>query len=401
MSQIMLSPLQFPWVIYALDQAAISLERCFGLANLAAVERQVFLLTNHGQADVIQAQVSPGVNLSIQQVPPEATKEEIVCQVSQLLSIAPFVLVVDALPTGRYGELAESLSMLSSIPKILILRDFKPEFLLSQNLRHMIATHYDLAIMPGLGEGSALADLPNVIETAPWVPASSDGRGAIALRKAAAAECADAIVLVLASGETNELAVYGYIAATIAEQCPGVMVRCLAPTPPPNCDVELWDAHWPVIDYVPAADLVIGSGDYSSVHLCQSLDISLIAFPWAREDDLQRGRLEKIAALNDSVVQIVTSAEDALCSAFNLLNHRLEKTILSLQKQGLVADQQQLADGNCCQGTKVGLRLIEEAIENKWNQVAYAAMSQDVDQLRGRLRASSGLSSSGLSSSGL
>lgn len=42
-----LGPLQFPWVIYALDQNNDHFDRAFALANLAAATgRQVFLLTN-------------------------------------------------------------------------------------------------------------------------------------------------------------------------------------------------------------------------------------------------------------------------------------------------------------------------------------------------------------------
>lgn len=380
-----LGPFQFPWVIYALGQDKGALDRSVAIANLAAVERQVFLLTNSDYAAVIQSQATHD-NLCVQPVSPDATEEAVVAQVTQLLSVAPFVLIVDALPTGFYGELANVLQELSNIPKILVLRDFKPDYIISQNLRYLIENYYDLAIIPGLAEGTALADLPNVIQTGPWVSPAilglSGGQNVLALQEATLAEDTHATLLVLASDVADELEVYGYLANTIAQQCPWVSVRCLSSVPPSNCAVELWDSHWPAIDYLPAADLVIGGGDYSTVYLCQALKIPLIAFPWARSGDFQRERLEKMVALDEDTFKIVTSAEEALCQTFDFLNQGMEKDLFSPQKRSQRFGLGGSTESGLNNSVQVCMRLIEEVLENKWNQVAYAAMAQDVNQLR-------------------
>lgn len=386
-----LGPLQFPWIIYALGQNRSDLTRSVAIANLAAVKRQVFLLTNSDYANVVQSQIIDD-NLSIQQISPEATEEAVVAQVTQLFSVAPFVLVVDALPTGFYGELPNVLLALSNIPKILILRDLKQEYIISQNLKYLIENYYDLAIIPGLAEGTALADLPNVIQTGPWISLAnlglSGGRAAgrqdaITSKEPTPAAGSDTTVLILASDATDELEVYGYIANTIAQQCPWVKVRCLSSVPPTNCAVELWDSHWPAADYLSAADLVIGEGDYTTVYLCHVLRTPLIAFPWSRSGDLQRERLEKMVALDEAAFKIVTSAEEALCQTFDFLNQGMEKDLFSPHKRwqrSCGKDATNLEGFN--NGVQVGMQLIEEVLENKWNQVAYAAMAQDVNQLR-------------------
>lgn len=387
-----LGPLQFPWVIYALDQNNDHFDRAFALANLAAATgRQVFLLTNSLQAKSVQKQVTND-NLSIQLITPDAALKEVVHQVTQLLSIAPFVLIVDALPTGLQGELVNILPQLPNIPKILVLQDFGPDTIIANNLRHLIKNYYDLGIVPGIGEGSVLADLPNVVQTGPWLMLTGPSKnhdiknhtdknsGAIALQTAALAEGSDATVLVLSSGEPNELDIYSYIANIIAQQCPWVTVRCHSPVPPTHCDIELWDSHWPVSERILAADLVIGAGNYGTVHLCQRLKIPLIAFPWSRPDNLQRKRLEKIADIDEAAVKIVTSAEEALCHTFDFLNQGIEKSLFSPQKRWQNLHRtDELDDIN---GIKVGLRLIEETLANKWDQVAQTAMTQDINRLR-------------------
>jgi len=381
-----LGPLQFPWVIYALGQSSDSFELSLALAKLAATGRQVFLLTNNARATSVQKQIG-NENLSLQIVSPDATSAESISQVTQLLSIAPFVLIVDALPTGLHDELADILPSLPNIPKILVLQDFEPGSIVAKNLRHLIKNHYDLGIVPGMGEGSVLAELPNVVQTGPWLTlgGSSENHidknhGAIALQTAALSAGSDAIVLVISSGEPSELDVYSYIANVIAQQCPWVTVRCHSTTPPTHCDIELWDSHWPATDYIPAADLVIGDGSYSTVHLCQRLNIPLIAFPWSRPDNLQRKRLERIADIDEADVKLVTSAEEALCHTFNFLNQGMEKSLFSPQKRWQnLSRTDELEDVN---GLKVALRLIEETLENKWDQVAQAAMSQDINRLR-------------------
>lgn len=131
-------PLQFPWVIYALGQDKNALIRACAIAHLAATQRQVFLVTNSEEAAAIQLHLdsqsqsqgqsqnqfqSTRDNLSIQQVPPDATEEAVLAQINQLFSVAPFVLIVDAVPTGVYGELTSILPALANIPKILVLRE--------------------------------------------------------------------------------------------------------------------------------------------------------------------------------------------------------------------------------------------------------------------------------------
>ncbi len=396
------NPLQLPWVIYALEQGNASLHRALALANAAASDRQIFIISNSEYATVAQNKLSQNFdatdNISIHSVACSATfgsPDDELLQVSQLFSIAPFVLIVDSLPKGFYGELPDILAELANIPKVLILRDLKPTDALvkplprrtARSLDSLIAEHYDLAIIPGDREAPTALTLPpgeqafcNLKQTHPWLSR---------LTHSYYQDKATTILVIASAAAEKEI--YGYIASTLAQQCPDANIRCFSRIPPNNCPVELWDAYWPPVDYLPGADLVIGSGDYSTVHTCQALGIPLIAFPWQRQDDLQRERLDHAASLSPELIKIVTSPEEALGNAFALLNQMIASRLTELQKTKDVASG--LADfvdktaGKETEGITEAIALIEAAIVAKWNQIAHAAMTADVQQMRERQEA--------------
>ncbi|MGC1309284.1 MAG: hypothetical protein WA885_18845 [Phormidesmis sp.] len=388
-------PLQLPWVIYALGQGKDALSRALAIAQLAAQHRQVVILSNSSYAASAQDQILQDAALkeqvSIQRMPfveNAAARAEALLQIGQLCSVSPFVLIVDAPPTGFYSELADILSALSSLPKILVLRDFKLADAIAYDLENLIETHYDLAIIPGAHEAPATLELFNAKQTNPWLsqPASGHRQKARDLMGLSEAEESAPTILVLASDEAAEMSVYGYIAATLAQHRPDAKVKCLCRLPPDHCPVEIWENQQLAIDYLPGVDLVIGSGDYGTVYACQAFDIPLIAFPWTRADDLQRERLDRAIALGKNPIEIVTSAEEAVASAFIFLNQRMENG--ASQKQASSRQQtvpEQAGDeSSMMDGTGSAIALIEAAIVTKWNQTAQAAMAAEVNQLRAR-----------------
>ena len=394
MFEVSLNPSHLPWVIYAIGQGEGPLARAMAIATLAAVGRQVIVLTNSPYALYAQNQISQNPDLesqvSIQSVPvvgSAGAKEDAVLHLEQLCSIAPFVLIVDALPDGFYQELADVLHALKTIPKILILRDLLTQSAIACDLENLIETHYDLAIAPGLYETPAAVkqlslDRP-IEQTPPWLNQSLPiPEARLAARTAMGLEPAVGdrpIICVIASEDPGERSAYSYLCVRLVQQCPQVIVRCLSRLPPENCPLEIWHQDWPATNCLPAADLVIGAGDYTTVYACQSMAIPLIAFPWTRQDDLQRQRLDQAVTDQKSPIKIVTSAEAALASVLEFLNESLHQSLKT--SNALARPTPLLVDG-----AQAAFNLIETAIARKWHQAAQTAMENSVSQLRRQVK---------------
>lgn len=397
MFEVSLNPSHLPWVIYAIGQGEGSLARAMAIAALAALERQVIVLTNSPYASFVRNQILQNLDLkasiSIQSVPvvgSAGAQEDAVLHLRQLCSITPFVLIVDALPSGFYQEFVDVLPVLKTIPKILILRDSLTQTAIACDLENLIETHYDLAIAPGIYETpAAIAQLnferaDHIVRTPPWLNQSLPlpearlaARTAMGLETAAGGD--RLLICVVASEDPGERSTYSYLCARLIQQCPQVIVRCLSRLPPENCPIEIWHQDWPATNCLPAADLVIGAGDYTTVYACQSMTIPLIAIPWTRQDDLQRQRLDRAVADQKSLIKIVTSAEAALASVLEFLNESLHQSLNELNVSAYPTPL--LADG-----AQDAFNLIEAAIARKWHQAAQTAMEKDVSQLRRQVK---------------
>ena len=396
MFEVSLNPSHLPWVIYAIGQEEGSLARAMAIAALAARGRQIIVLTNSPYASFARNKISQNPDLksqvSIQSVPVSGSagaREDSVSHLGQLCSIAPFVLIVDALPDGFYQELADVFPALENIPKILVLRDLLIQTAIACDLENLIETHYDLAIAPGLYETpAAIAQLSlerteHIVQTPPWLNQSLPmPKARLAARTAMGLEPAVGdrpVICVIASEDPGERSAYSYLCARLVQQCPQAIVRCLSRLPPENCPLEIWHQDWPATNCLPAADLVIGAGDYTTVYACQSMAIPLIAFPWTRQDDLQRQRLDQAVADQKSPIKIVTSAEAALAAVLEFLNESLDQ---ALNASNALARPTPLL----VNGAQEALQLIETAIARKWHQAAQTAMENSVSQLRRQVK---------------
>ncbi|MEM6450320.1 MAG: hypothetical protein AAF703_08410 [Cyanobacteria bacterium P01_D01_bin.105] len=456
---VSLSPLQLPWVIYAIGHGEGALERAMAIATLAAHNRQIIILTNSPYASVARNQISqtPALQsrISIQSVPyvvssqdasigsntAESNRAEAALQLEQLCSIAPFVLIVDAPPDGFYQELTDILTALNNIPKVLVLRDLEPQHIIARDLEHFIKSHYDLAIAPGAYEApytveqlfslqpnalqfdTSQFDIPqfDIQRTPPWLGKSIYTSVARAVARhllgLAVKPTDDAdtepntntstdstpdsntrsalgnnnkTILVISSQEPGERSTYDYLCAALVQQCPQVIVRYVSPLPPDDCPVDIWYSDWPATKLLPAADLVIGAGNYANIYACQLLSIPLIAFPWMRQDDLQRQRLERAAANQKSSIKIVTSAASALSCVFEFLNQGITHSPAPPSSAQPSSDLPPLAPpslDNVVVGTQIAVDLIESIAVRKWHQAAQIAMESDINQFREQCKA--------------
>ena len=199
-------------------------------------------------------------------------------------------LIVDTFPRGLGGELANLLPTVCQ-PKVLINRYLNPEYIRRYQLRQFVA-QYNLILTPGKKLASPFADLPQAKTTLPWLirhsqelPDLATGRHLLGLNT----KQTQPLAIVLASGYQSELSEYGAIAATLHQQ--GYLVRCISAALPPHCPQAIWKFHYPALECLWLADVVIGSGGYNTVSECSQLNLPLIAIPRPRLYDCQAKRI--------------------------------------------------------------------------------------------------------------
>lgn len=204
-------------------------------------------------------------------ITPVSTREEAISAVQT----DAHILVVDTFPRGLGGELAQVLPTLRC-PKVLIHRVLNPDYVARFRLRDFVSDYYQTIICPG--ERGVLADLPQARFTLPWV-----------VREPRKADT-NVDVVVCAGGNATELHWYGEVAGLLNGLCD---VKCIAAECPEECPIDVWVQHWPSIDWIARAKVVVGGAGYNTVNECQALGVPLIARPWDRQYDLQRWRAEQ------------------------------------------------------------------------------------------------------------
>lgn len=283
-------------LIYALGGGWGHLTRALSLGRIAARRAKVKILSNSPYAAHLCDR-----NCEIQAIAPY-TEFATTCQAVRqvLLSTSYDCLVVDTFPRGLGGELVDILPQLQHIPRILIHRDIKPEYVEKLELRSFVARNYNAVIVPGEGEDVPLADLPIVQYTAPWLIRNAEELPDIEMMRSRLRETSNSqpttqrqTILVCASGQYEELSFFGTLTTRLAQAFPHELVRCLASSHPPGCSPELWVAHWPGIEYLQTADVVVGGAGYNTFYECKSLGIPLVAFAFGRLYDRQSRRASK------------------------------------------------------------------------------------------------------------
>ncbi len=308
------------WFIYALGSGWGHLNRALALAKIAARDRPIHLLTNSPYADRVIPAVQPP-NLIVHQLPLKASiqKEASIaaareCVVSLLQRVAYDCLIVDTFPRGLVGELADVIPQQSDVRHVLVHRDLNPDYVAAKAIAPFVSQHYNCVLIPG--EVSPLAHLSQSVTTAPWLSRSAaDLPAAESIRRQWKLTAAAPLVVVCGAGQPDELAFFGLVTERIAAEFPTVTVRCLAAVCPPTCAPERWLYHWPGMDILQLADVVIGGGGYNLVHECSALGKPLLAFAQPRRYDRQARRIQQFAHLVSSVDEAIARLTPLLSSA--------------------------------------------------------------------------------------
>ncbi|WP_198525384.1 hypothetical protein [Kamptonema formosum] len=344
-------PLTEPWLIYAIGGGWGHLTRALALGRIAARERPVFVLCNspyaahllryearrrtgskqfpHPSPPMENPSDFTGELLPIVEgcylhiISPDASDRATRKQVRQVLAAEEYeCAIVDTFPKGLGGELADILPGLAA-PRILVHRDINPDSVRALDWPRFVAENYQLVIVPGEGEGLPLSHLPGVEHTAPWLirsagelPDVARARTLLGLNPA----LTEPVVAVCAAGRPQELRLYGHLTRALAEKFTGVTVRCLAPERPKNCPPELWAFHWPAIECLPAADVVVGGAGYNTFYECAAAGVPLVAFAFERRYDRQALRADRAYRRYPGQVLRVESVGAALKAVGHLLS---------------------------------------------------------------------------------
>jgi hypothetical protein len=286
-------------LLYGLGGGWGHFNRMLALGQRAANDYQVTLLTNSPYACYGQEEVAK-TSCQVVKISSHLNWQESCQQVREILKAVDYDgLIIDTFPRGLGGELAAVLPK-SSACRILVHRELNPYYVAEKELIFFVQDNYDLVVIPGEGDRLPFASLPLVQYTQPWLIRNPSEL--VPPQKIHSFLCLNEqerqqkLVLVIASGNPEELSFYGSLTGLITQYYPHLAVRCLSPVLPPHCPRSNWRFHYPAMDCLPAATVAIGSGGYNTIYECLALDVPLLAIPWRRLYDRQSVRIERLQA---------------------------------------------------------------------------------------------------------
>jgi len=293
------------WFIYALGSGWGHLNRALSLARVATQTRSVHLLTNSVYARLLIPNLDiPGLKVHL--LPSSLSLVEASQWVHSLLLCSEYgCLIVDTFPRGLIGELAEFLVQRRDICRVLVHRDLSSDYIKAKALDSFVSANYDGILIPG-EKPVPFIHLPQSKVTLPWLSRSKTNL----LCEPLAHWCIskrEPLIIVCATGQPQELDFFGQLTSDLATALPNLTVRCLAATCPVTCSPDLWFYHWPGMDVLQFADVVVSGGGYNLVHECAALDVPLIAFSFSRLYDRQAKRIRQYGCLVKSVEEVITA----------------------------------------------------------------------------------------------
>ena len=131
-------------------------------------------------------------------------------------------------------------------------------------MHRFVADCFDLVFVPAEGVEVPLANLRCVQHTNPWLTRSAwelPIRGDVEdLLRLNLFGRHSKVVFILASGTAEELFFYGKLTSILSLYWENVAVRCLSGEKPDKCPENWWVFHWPAMECLQVADVVVGSG---------------------------------------------------------------------------------------------------------------------------------------------
>lgn len=338
--------------LYAMGGGMGHLTRALALAKVA-IERghDVRILTNSPYARRLRCYSYELLNVAEHLTVDTISAELDACEVRK--SVLEHVagrkwdaLLVDTFPRGIGGELATVLPDVRA-PKFLIHRDISQQYVTQANLREW-ANVYDRIFAPG--ERGALADLPNVTITEPWLICDqAELLSRAEARAVMGVTSKRPLILFLGSGKVTEEKAAAHLAVSSAREFADIAGSkknhrpeiCFAS--PSNLSLELCPSvkrveYWPMMRLLPGVDLLVGAGGYNTVNEARATGTPLLAFAQKRLYDQQELRLrkEELVLASDELVERIKE---------RLNGHRPQPTASTFKPNGV---HQALEEIECC-----------------------------------------------------
>ena len=213
------------------------------------------------------------------------------------------MLVVDTFPRGIAGELADVLGR-SDFKKILIRRILKDDYVEKFSIDAFISRHFDSVIhaeeIPGAPAPDAVC-CPVLIRDYDELP------GIEASRRLLNVEEGQKVILAAATGEEEELHQFHRMVLELFKELnpPGFSLRLVPQNPGLERDDRISSvSHFPLIEALPAADILIGPCGYNLFHESGALQIPRVFSPREKKYDDQRKRAGALGALNPEELRI-------------------------------------------------------------------------------------------------
>jgi len=252
------------------------------------------ILVNSAFADTLQTEAMRIPDTELRRLDPAASPTTAARYVAaQLDEFRPHVLVVDTFPRGLGGELVELLQSARVERRVLIGRQLPRRYVVEYKLRPFADAFFDLILIPG--EDSPYTELsrsrrlePFLIRDADELPPRREARVALAAPEGSP------VVLVVGSGTEPECREMAVLAEELqnALSSGGVAVRLALP---PSVAYESRGGdflvrHYPLIEYLPAVDIVIGQAGYNLAHETHSVGVRSLLIARTRKYDRQQQR---------------------------------------------------------------------------------------------------------------
>ncbi len=207
------------------------------------------------------------------------------------------VFVVDALPRGIFGEMAQLLPQVSA-RKALIARHLKGHYLASHAIPSFVDPHYDRVIFAEEWPGDFAKRLstpctrvpPIVVRDADEIMSRADARRALGVHDDTP------LVLFASTSVSDEHA--GPLLGVLEKiqrrkRTPDFTIRRVALPSPGETFPQDVISHFPLIELLPGADIVVGAAGYNLFYECQAVGVEAIFIPKGRLYDDQFWRAEQ------------------------------------------------------------------------------------------------------------
>ncbi len=292
-----------PWLIYAPGRTWGHVNRAVALARNVCSTRPVVIFSDSYAVDYAHSTgysafpSSPahwsGFNLTnkiylcqIAHVP-VTTRGRLVNQAIAWLN--PEVLCVDSFPRGidRELDLPSGRNLLRVFYQPA---GYRPDRF--TGWVDFVRKTYPLVIVPG-GEGqTAFDELPQTVVTPPWINATPNS---IWSREGARWKLGipedQKAVLVVANGALHEHWHADAAAAFLQTEHPEWNVKLCLSNQSQSVRYADHFAHWPVVEWMPGFDCIVGQAGYNLLTECVAIGAPLVARPVNRTNEDQRARL--------------------------------------------------------------------------------------------------------------